>query len=132
MYKTAHQTGIKDVYIPLPSYFRPSDEERLCRALRARENIYGDVNPDEDPNWRSVRDNYAAFRTIQNKRHVFTNFRLTDKGIKADLVFLCKELVAYEGNFELKRRSFNDLWFSETSKIPCPGLFGIDVYLLRS
>lgn len=132
MFKKRGEITIKDVYLPLAGYMRPLDKERLCRALRDRKVLRGDHNPVITRRLKETTEQFALrYRKllVDDGSHIFFNFRLTDKGIKADLTFLDPVLIGFEGNLIFKRRAYNDIWFNAGKKdYSAPGFIGVDIF----
>lgn len=128
MFKEANQTVIKDIYLPLPEFMRITDVERLCKALRERGELRGELNPiiAKHPG-ESLTSYHARYRHIANVSHVFDNFRITEKGIKANLTIHHPKLIEFGGPIRLSRRAFNDYWKLEDNYRNAPGFFGIDI-----
>ena len=131
MFKKSHQTGLTGIYLPIPNYFRQTDLERLCRAFKNRKTLYGYHNPFfQRKQGESIEAFFTRFRVINPAvaTHLFTNFILTEKGIKADITFIDEQLANYEGNFTLGRRANNDYWFFAGQRENAPGFFGFDIF----
>lgn len=130
MFKAANQNQIVDIYLPLPDFMRPSDLERLFRAFRSREVLKGELNPSLNKKSSETFDQFCLrFRKLQNPTHVLTNFRLTEKGIKANVLFTDPSLVAFEGELKVTRRTFNDYWRLGDQNKDAPGFFGFDIFI---
>lgn len=131
MFKVANQDHIVDVYLPLPDFMRPTDLERLLRAFKARESLKGELNPSLDKKHTETFDQfYLRYRKFKEPTHLFTNFRLTEKGIKANLLFTDPTLVAFEGVLRIRRRAFNDYWRLGEQNKDAPGFFGFDIFTI--
>ena len=126
--KTANQTVIKDIYLPLPAFMRITDIERLGKAFRERGTVRGELNPNVAKHANETHDEwFSRYRRIVNVSHVLDNFRVTEKGIKANLTIHHPSLVAFEGRIQLVRRAFNDYWRLGDCYHNAPGFFGFDI-----
>ncbi len=129
MFKPANVSKLVNIYLPLPNYLRAADIERLSRAFKTRQVLEGELNPQLTKlAWENTNEFFARFRKIVTPSHFIGNFRLTDKGIKADIAITDKTLIEYEGVITLKRRAFNDYWKLGDSYKDAPGFFGVDIF----
>lgn len=130
MFKVANQNQIVDIYLPLPDFMRPTDLERLLRAFRSRGVLKGELNPSLNKESSETFDQFCLrFRKLQNPTHLLTDFRLTEKGIKANILFTDPSLVAFEGELKVTRRTFNDYWRLGDQNKDAPGFFGFDIFI---
>lgn len=118
-------TSLAKVRLPIPSFWRQSDLEKIAKALNNRSVVLGETNPTfpvKEP---------GSFYEIKKPTHRLENFRATDGQLTASVKIIDPEVLGdiIDGrsyNFSIRRN--NDVFAKDGSTCSsAPGLIAIDI-----